>query len=336
MEQKRNDNTFRNLLRKDEAGMTIFLVGLCLLVGLFNNSFFLLTNIINILRTSALTILVGVGLTYVLISGHIDLSLGSTIGLGGMVTGILIFDGWPIWIGILCGIAAGGLVGVFNGIIIAYFKIPPLIVTLGSMYIVRGVVHVISGGRTIYPFPPAFIALGGRGGFLGIPVMVWFTLLICVAASIVLKRTVFGRCIYAIGGNKETARLSGIKVNKFIVLAYIMTGCLAASSGIFQAARVNSAIANAGTGWELTVMAAVIIGGTSMFGGVGSIFGTVVGALVLTVLTNGMVMLSINAYWQSIVSGGIIIAAVGMDQYKRLRINNRKQKVKNVSPQAGR
>lgn len=307
----------KKLLSQDEMGMFFFLLILCIGIGLANPTFFYSTNIINLLRTSSLTILAAVGFTFVLISGHMDLSLGSIIGLGGMISGLMMVGGMPVWLSVLCGILIGAAMGAFNGIVITRFSIPPIIVTLGTMYIGRGTINVISEGRTIYPLPDSFLKLGGRNGFLSIPANVWVTLIICIVAGIVLRRTVFGRCIYSIGGNRETARVSGIQVNKYIVLAYILEGALCAFSGIVQASKVNSAIASAGTGWELTVMAAVIIGGTSMFGGVGSIFGTIIGCLVLTVLTNGMVMLRISAYWQNVVLGFIIILAVGIDQYKR-------------------
>ena len=295
-------------LAQDEAGMFLFLALMCIGIGLANPTFWLATNIINLLRTSSLTVIAGVGVTFILITGNIDLSVGSTIGLGGMITGLLLVVAHaPIWLAIVFGTLVGAVVGLFNGTVITKFHIPAMIVTLGSMYIVRGIINVISEGRTVYPFPDEFKALGGLNGFLTIPHCVWITLAICIVAGIILRGSVFGRCLYAIGGNKETSRVSGLHVE----------GALCAFSGVIQAAKVNSSIANAGTGWELTVMAAVIIGGTSMFGGLGSILGTIIGALVLSVLTNGMVMLRINAFYQNIVLGIIIILAVGFDQYKR-------------------
>lgn len=332
MKTNRLSMGIRWIFSKDEAGMSAFLLLMCVGIGLYNPSFWYPTNLINLLRASSLTIMAAVGLTFILISGHIDLSIGSIIGLGGMIAGLMMVSGMPIWLSILGGVLSGAAMGALNGFVITRFNIPPLIVTLGSMYIARGIINVISEGRTVYPFSGEFLALGGREGFLGLPPSVWITLFLCAAAAVVLKWTVFGRSIFAIGGNKETARVSGIHVNFFIIIAYVLEGALCAFSGIVQAAKVNSAIASAGTGWELTVMAAVIIGGTSMFGGVGSVFGSAVGALVLSVLTNGMVMIRINAYWQNVVLGFIIILAVGMDQYKRANMERGRKLEK---PQSG-
>jgi ribose/xylose/arabinose/galactoside ABC-type transport system permease subunit len=328
-------SAIKRVFSKDEAGMLAFLILLCVGIGLYNPSFWYSTNLLNLLRASSLTIMAAIGLTFILISGHIDLSIGSIIGLGGMISGLMMVSGIPIWLSILGGVLAGAAMGAFNGFIITRFNIPPLIVTLGSMYIARGIINVISEGRTIYPFTEEFLALGGREGFLSVPPSVWITLALCVVAAVALKWTVFGRCIFAIGGNKETARVSGINVNFYIIAAYVLAGALCAFSGIVQAAKVNSAIASAGTGWELTVMAAVIIGGTSMFGGVGSIAGSVIGSLVLAVLTNGMVMIRINAYWQNVVLGIIIILAVGMDQYKRINMERGRKSERQQDEKAG-
>jgi len=330
MQKNKLASKIKRIFSKDEAGMSVFLLLMCVGIGLYNPSFWYSTNIINLLRSSSLTIMAAVGLTFVLVSSNIDLSIGAIIGLGGMICGLMMVAGVPIWLSILAGVAAGAAMGAFNGFVITRFNIPPLIVTLGTMYIGRGLVNVISEGRTVYPFSDSFLQLGGREGFLGLPPAVWITLVLCIAAAVVLKRTVFGRAMYAIGGNKETARVSGIRVNFYIITAYVFEGALCAFSGIIQSAKVNSAIASAGTGWELTVMAAAIIGGTSMFGGVGSIFGSVIGSLVLVVLINGMVMIRINAYWQNVVLGIIIILAVGMDQYKRINMERGHRKIEKI------
>jgi ribose transport system permease protein len=309
------------LLLNENVGILLFFILLCVFVGLVNPSFWSFANLINLLRSISFTCIVGVGMTLIIIHGGIDISVGSLIGLGHMLTGVLMINGVPVGIAILLGIGAGFLYGAVNGLIITRMRIPPLITTLGSLYIARGMVYVMTQGKPVYPFPEAFNNLGVQE-LLGIPYSVYIMVLIVLIGHVLLKYTLIGRYLYAIGGSEDTARISGINVDRVKIIAYSVGGGLATLVGILMAARMNSSIPNAGDGWEMRVIASVIIGGTSLFGGEGSILGTLVGASIMSVLSVAMVMLNVSVYWQNIVVGVILIAAVGLDQLRRSFNNN--------------
>jgi ribose/xylose/arabinose/galactoside ABC-type transport system permease subunit len=310
----------------ENIGIIIFFITVCVGVGLVNQSFWTFANLINLLRSISFTCIVGVGMTMIIIHGGIDLSVGSVIGLGHMVTGVLLREGLPVPVAIILGISSGTLLGLSNGIVITKYKIPALITTLGSLYIARGIVYVLTQGRPVYPFPDVFNAIGTQA-FWGIPYSVYLMVIVIIIGHILLNHTVYGRHLFAIGGNEETTRISGINVNLTKIVAYGISGTLAALVGMMMAARMNSSIPNAGEGWEMRVIASVIIGGTSLFGGSGSIFGTLIGASIMSVLSIAMVMLNINVYWQNIVIGFILIGAVGFDQLKRSLSNRVKLSV---------
>lgn len=311
-----SENIIKKILQNREIGILIPLILICMITSLINPAFLNIGNIVDVLRSISLTVIVAVGMTFVLISAGLDLSVGSVVGLSGMITGWGLVNGVPIPVSIIFGMIAGIIVGYANGFIIVRFKIPPLIVTLGMMYIARGVVYVISKGRPFYPFPDSFKQIG-QGALLGIPYSIYIALVIIIIGHFMLNYTTFGRSVMAIGGNEETARTSGINITKTKVLIYCIVSALSAVSGILMASRLSSSQANAGNGWELTVIASVIIGGTSMFGGAGSVIGTVIGASIMAVLTNAMVLMKVSVYWQNIVVGAIIILAVGIDTYRR-------------------
>jgi ribose/xylose/arabinose/galactoside ABC-type transport system permease subunit len=257
-------------------------------------------------------------MTFVLVGGGLDLSVGSVLALGGVIAGLALLGGVPIWISVLLGVLAGVLIGLFNGIVVAVFKIPSLIVTLGMMYFARGVVQVLTRGNPVYPLPEAFNFLG-QGFIAGVPVVVIAAALLGVVAHVVLTQTAYGRSVFALGGNRETARLSGINVRRITIWIYVLCGAASGFTGVLTAARLASALSNAGTGMELQVIAGCIIGGTSMFGGSGSILGTLIGVAFMNIIANGMVLMRISVYYQSMVIGAIIIMAVGIDQYNRKR-----------------
>ena len=223
-----------------------------------------------------------------------------------------------IMLSVVAGLFAGLLVGLFNGVLIAYIKIPALIVTLGTLYAARGLVQVITGGVTIYPLPAPFLKLG-QGNFLGLPIPFYVMLVLAMVAHFVLTRTTYGRAVYAVGGNEQTARLSGINVTRIKLSVYLLTGLASAIAGILLTSRISTFQPGMGTGWELTVIAAVIIGGTSLYGGSGTMLGTLIGTAITGVLVNAMVLVKINAYWQNVVVGVIIILAVGIDMFQRSR-----------------
>ncbi|TFG61659.1 MAG: ABC transporter permease [Spirochaetales bacterium] len=308
----------KRILRQRELGIAIPSILIAVIIGIINPVFFQIDNIINMLRNSAFVFIIGVTMTYVFIGGGMDLSVGSTLALGGVLTGLALLANIPIWVSIILGIAACGAVGFLNGIFVSRFKIPSFIVTLGMMYIARGVVQVLTRGNPVYPLPENFNFIG-QGFVAGIPVVVIVAVVLGIIGHINLSSTVFGRSMFAVGGNTETARVSGINVLRISLLTYVLNGLTSGITGVLTAARLGSALSNAGSGMELQIIAAVIIGGTSMFGGSGSILGTAIGALLMSIIANGMVFLKISIYFQSVVIGLIIILAVGLDQYNRKR-----------------
>ena len=307
----------KKVFSSKEVGILIPWILICVITSIANPAFISFNNVINLLRSVSITLIGSIGVTFVLISGQLDLSVGSIMGLAGLVTGMFL-DKYqaPVWLAILAGLFAAALVGLFNSVIITKFKIPALIVTLGSMYIGRGIINVISKGVPFGSFPENFKQLG-QGTFLGVPYSVYIAFLIMAVGAFALKYTVYGRSTMAIGGNMETARVSGIHIGRIVTLTYVISAVCAGIAGILTASRLSSAQANAGTGWEMTIVSAVVIGGTSMYGGSGSIVGTLIGVAIMETLTVAMTMLRVDAYWQKVVVGAIIIIAVGIDTYRR-------------------
>jgi ribose/xylose/arabinose/galactoside ABC-type transport system permease subunit len=315
----------RRITRSRESGIAIPLVLLIVIISVVNPVFLNIDNLLNVARQISFTFIIGIAMTYVLLAAGIDLSVGSVLALGGVICGLALrglMVHQPLWIaigtGIVVGTAMGILTGVFNGLVITRFRIPPLIVTLGMMYMARGVVQVLTRGNPVYPFPDEFNNLG-QGYLFGVPNVVYVAAVLGVLAHVVLTKTAFGRAVFAVGGNMETARLSGINVRKILVYVYVICGVASALTGVLTASRLASALSNAGTGMELQVIAACIIGGTSMFGGAGSILGSLIGASFMSIIANGMVLMKISVYFQAVVIGAIIILAVGMDQFRRSR-----------------
>jgi ribose/xylose/arabinose/galactoside ABC-type transport system permease subunit len=313
------------MFRARESGIAIPLILLIVVVSAVNPVFLDIDNLLNIARQISFTFIIGIAMTFVLIGAGLDLSVGSVLALGGVICGLVmraLMMVMPLWIAIaiaiILGIFMGVITGMFNGIVVTRFKIPSLIVTLGMMYIARGVVQVLTRGNPVYPFPDEFNNLG-QGYLLGIPNVVYVAIVLGILAHIVLTQSAWGRAVFAVGGNTETARLSGINVVKILTSVYVLCGVASAITGVLTASRLASALSNAGTGMELQVIAACIIGGTSMFGGSGSILGTLIGAAFMSIIANGMVLMKISVYYQSIVIGAIIILAVGIDQFRRRR-----------------
>ena len=307
-----------------EVGILIPLILICVVTAIINPAFATVPSFVNLMRNISITAIGAVGMTFVLIGGGLDLSVGSVLALGGMITGFaLAVLQLPVPIAIALGIVAAAAAGAINGIIIAKLRIPSLIVTLGMMNVARGVVNVMSRGRPYSGFPDSFNAIAQQD-LMGIPFSVYIAVAIIVLGHFVLKHTVYGRVITAIGGNEETTRISGINISFYKTVSYVIMSVLAGGAGILMASRLSSAQASAGMGWEMTVIASVVIGGTSMFGGSGSVIGTVIGVAIMEVLTISMTMLRIDAYWQRIVVGVIIVLAVGIDTYRRKVISGAK------------
>ncbi|GAB3297178.1 ABC transporter permease/substrate-binding protein [Parasphingorhabdus pacifica] len=300
------------------------LIVLVLLLAIGSPDFLTANNLLNVGVQASVVALLAFGLTFVIVSGGIDLSVGSVAGLAGIVTGWAIATaGLPLWIAIPIGLASGATAGLLSGLLITLGRVPPFIATLAMLSIARGLALVIADGRPITV--GGWLADLGSGklfGFLPYPVLLM--LVIGVLTAFVLRRTYPGRAMYAIGGNAEAARLSGIKVTRQRLLIYAMSGLFAAMAGILLTARLASAQPEAGTGYELDAIAAVVIGGASLSGGVGSALGTLVGALILAVLRNGLNLLDVSAFWQQVAIGAVIAAAVLFDTLRQRRRSGRK------------
>jgi ribose/xylose/arabinose/galactoside ABC-type transport system permease subunit len=319
------------LIQRQEIGVIIPMVILIVLVGIINPMFLSLDNLTSIFRSTAFTAIIALGMTFSFIALELDLSVGAVVALSGVTTGLLLVNNCPIWLAIIGGILTGLICGLVTGYLIVHFQIPSMIGSLGMMFVIRGIVFVITLGNPLYPLPVAFVTLG-MGSVFGIPIPALIFIIIALIFGYILKNTTYGRYIYAIGGNRETAWLCGINVERIKMSTYWVTGSLSGLVGVLLASRLSSAQPSAGTGWEMYVIASVIIGGTSMFGGVGTILGTVLGSILIGMLTNVLVMLNVSAYWQNVAIGTIILVAVIFDQFrKRIAISNTSKKVNQPS-----
>ncbi|ALC83134.1 ribose ABC transporter permease [Bacillus gobiensis] len=303
---------------QNRLGMIIILALLCLILSFTAPNFLEVSNLLNVLKQVSIIAILAAGMTIVILTGGIDLSVGSTVALTGVVSVMASAAGVNTFLAMLIGIGTGYIVGLINGFLTAKAKLPAFIVTLGSFTYVRGLAYVISGG-----YPIALQAAGfkfvGAGYIFGIPVPIYIMLIVYVIMFLVLKYTMFGRHIYAIGGNQEAARLTGIKVERSLINVYSISGLLAGLGGVVLAGRLYSGQPTAGQMYELDAIAAVILGGTSLTGGVGKIQGTIIGVLIMGVISNGLTLMDVNYYWQLVVKGGVIITAVLID---RLRARN--------------
>ena len=294
-------------------------VAYSIFVSFVNPVFFSGINLSNVLRQAGFIIIPALGMTLVLIAGGLDLSVGSVIAVSGLVTGICLVDfQLPIWLCVIMGMFTGGVFGFINGFIIIRFSVTPIIVTLGMMYIGRGLALVITGGMSKYPLPAGFDALE-QGTALGLPNIIPLYIILCLVFYFLLTQTTFGRSVYAVGGNRATAKLSGIYVNKIQTAVYIISGITAGLAGVMMSSRLGSSQPYAGTGQEMHVIASCIIGGTSTLGGKGSVLGTLIGSVFMAMLTNSMTLMKVNVNWQNTVLGTVLVFAVVLDQYKRIQ-----------------
>lgn len=295
-------------------GIFIALLVICILLSIATPYFFTTQNILIILRQVSINGILAIGVTFVIITGGIDLSLGSVLALTGVVAAGFAHPGtYPLVVPVILGIFTGVVIGAINGLTITLGRVAPFIVTLGMMTIARGLALVWSNGRPVTNLSPAFNFIGG-GDLLHIPVPVLLFVLVIVVSAVILKYTRTGRYIYAVGGNENAARASGIRIKRVKLFAYIFCGALAGLAGIILAARITTGQPNAGIAYELDAIAAVVIGGTSLMGGRGSIAGTVIGVLIIGVINNGLDLLNVTSYYQQIIKGVIIISAVLLDR----------------------
>ncbi|WP_412054169.1 ABC transporter permease [Arachnia propionica] len=294
------------------------LVALAVLLSVISPAFRDPQNLINILQQVTVNAILALGMTMVIFTGGIDLSVGSVVAFSGIVMGILVIDlGVNPWLAALIGIALGSVCGTINGLLISRFKLQPMIATLGMMSIARGAALTLAGGRTISGYPPGFTWLG-NGTIPGttIPVQIVFMLLLYVIAYYFMRYRRFGRALYSVGGNEEATRLSGINVFKYKTLAYTVSGALAGIASVVLVAKLNSAQSIAGQDYELDAIASAVIGGASLLGGKGSIWGTLMGALIIGVIRNGLNLLNVSSYLQKLIIGFIILIAVLVDAFR--------------------
>jgi len=305
----------------------IALILMIIIFSFLSDNFFTVANFWNVLRQVSVNMCLSVGMTLVIISGGIDLSVGSVLAFTGAVTAGLLKNGIEIpyfnlfvefsMLGaITAGLLAGSFLGSFNGYAITRFNIPPFIATLGMLTIGRGMTMLWTGGFPVTGLGPGFKFIG-TGWFLFIPMPVWISLFVVGLAILLTKKTSLGRYIYAIGGNEKASLFSGLNVNKVKIKVYTIAGFLSAVAGIIVTARLDSAQPNAGIAYELDSIAAVVIGGTSLSGGKGSIIGTVQGALIIGILNTGLVLLNVSPFWQQVVKGFVILFAVSIDRFNR-------------------
>ena len=308
-----------------ETGILLGLIGLIIVFSLTSPVFLTLNNLVNIVRQISLMGIMAVGMTMVIVSGEFDLSVGSIYGMAGIILALLMTSGVPIWLSVVIALISGATAGVLNGAITTYGRVPSLIVTLGMLNIARGFALVLSGGlnigiskRTVAdPILDAFIFIG-RGKIWGLipPMTIAFVVVIFIGI-VFFHKNIIGFRMKAVGGNPDAARVSGINVRLIKILAFVISGTLAALGGIINISFLSNATGILGQGLELDVIAATILGGTSLTGGEGTIAGTVIGVLIIGVLRNGLVLVGVSPFMQMMIIGGVLIAAVAMDMWSR-------------------
>nr|WP_248548851.1 ABC transporter permease [Paenibacillus odorifer] len=295
------------------------LIILVIVFSLSSSNFFQFSNLVGILVSTAVIGVLALGATFVIITGGIDLALGTVMTFSSVMVGVIItFWGLPVPLGIVGGILAGALCGFISGLMVAKMNIPPFIATLAIMMVTKGLSLVITGAKPIYFNDDPIFAKIAMGKMIpGIPNTIVIFLLLGMIASIILSKTIIGRYNFALGSNEEATRLSGVNTVKWKIIIYSITGIFSGIAGILMASRLNSAQPSLGTGYELEAIAAVVIGGTSLSGGVGSILGTIIGALIMSVLTNGLQIMSVAQEWRTVIVGVVIIIAVYADILRR-------------------
>ena len=309
----------KRILSGREAGTALGLLVLCVGLWIATPYFATTANLANVAEQSAVVGVIAIGMTFVILTGGIDLSVGSLVALAGVVIGGSLRSGLPVTVAVSLGLLTGAAAGMLNGLMITLGKLPPFIATLGMMSVARGGALMLSDGRPISGFPDSLRAVA-TGNLLGVPAPVVLMLVLYAVAYAILTRTVAGRYVYAIGGNEEATKLAGVRVRFHKTVVYAISGLSAAVCATLLVARLNSAQPIAGMGYELDAIAAVVIGGTSLLGGTGSVIGTLIGALIMSVLRNGLNLLGVSSYLQQVAIGAVIIVAVLIDMALRRRV----------------
>jgi ribose transport system permease protein len=306
------------LIAVGEVGVIAALVILVALFYILQPAFLSDRNVRAILQVVSFVGIIGIGQTLLLVTGEFDLSVGSNAGLSAVVAArLMTLMGLPVPIAILGGLLTGAAVGLVNGVVVVKLKIPAFIQTLGMLFIGQGLIQVVTNGAPVYPLPPIIAQVGMTTVVFGLGWSFVFFAIAAVVADFVLRRTVLGRNMYATGGNSEVARLVGINTDLYKIGTFIVVGMLAAVAGMFVMADLQSGTTSIGSGWELTVIAGVVVGGVSLFGGAGTMAGGIVGILLLQVVSSGLVVVGVSSNWQQIAVGVIMVSAVGLDITRR-------------------
>lgn len=315
-----------------ESGVISVLIIFTVITSLVNSAFLTPINLLNILRASGFTIIAVTSMSMVLIIGGLDLSIGSVYAFSSLICAFAMTKAnLPIGIAICIGLLVGVVFGLINGTLIVYCKVPPMIATLGTQYIGRGLVTAFTKGVPVYPLPDAFISLEPTKLFGKIPVIIVVGVIIAWIGHIILSKTVFGRSVFAIGGNAEAARISGIKIEKTKMTVYVISGLLAAFAGILMSSRLGSCEPTAGTALEMKVICGAVIGGISVVGGMGTVLGALLGAIFMELLTNALTFMKVSIYYQNVVFGAILVLSVLFDQFKRNIIRKRSVSAKKLA-----
>lgn len=302
-----------NLFKNSTFSIFLILLLMCLITAIAEPAFLKVSNILSTARSFSAIAIAGIGVLMIIITGGIDLSIGSVYGLAGVISAYCCsLFGMPVWIAMFMGVLSGAIFGALNGLMVIYCKLPPFIATLGTMQIARGLCTILTRGYPVSDLPAGYMFLG-QGEFLGIPMAIWCMVIIAVIFAVFLNKTVTGRRIFAMGGNAEATRISGINTKFLTVLVYTLGAALGAFAGIITASKLGVGQPTAGTSFEMDAISAVVIGGASLTGGAGSVLGTVVGAAIIGVLRNALVLLRVDSYWQTLIMGVVIIVAVTAD-----------------------
>ncbi|MFT5874470.1 MAG: ribose transport system permease protein [Clostridium sp.] len=300
-------SNFKNIALKYKS--LIGLLILCIVISFITPRFLTFANFTNIFTQVSVNAVIAIGMTFVILTGGIDLSVGSILAVSGAAAASIITSTGNVYLAIIVALAIGSIIGLINGVLVSKGRIQAFIVTLATMTIFRGVTYVYTNGTPISRLGQSFSSIGNKE-VLRLPVPVIFTIIVFGIAFYILSQTRYGRYVYALGGNEDSARLSGINTDKIKTLVYVISGATAALSGIIVTSRIGSASPNAGVGFELDAIAAVVVGGTSLSGGEGSVVGTIIGALIIGVLNNGLNLINVSPFYQAIVKGLVILLAV--------------------------
>jgi len=299
-------------------GIVLALLLMCGVMSFMSPYFLTVGNLSNVMLQISINGILAVGMTFVILAAGIDLSVGSVLAFSGMVAAGFVHGAAPYGVGwgIVAGLVAGAACGAVNGLVVAGFRLPSFVVTLGMLSAARGMVQIWNDGQSIPGLSDSFLFIG-EGRVAGVPVPVWLFLVVLVIAWVVLRYTRFGRHVYAVGGNEKSAKTSGISTRKVQFAVYTICGLCAGLAGVVLTARTTSALTNSGAGYELDAIAAVVIGGTSLSGGVGGVVGTLFGALIIGVINNGLDLLGVSSYYQQVIKGVVIVVAVLLDSASR-------------------